>query len=350
MYKSLLLLVTFFGVSSSLLRGSKYPCHFVTDNNEWVQFTNFQQKFNKKYDSLEDMENHFNVFRSNLKDIIIHNLNQTHTYTMGINQFTDLTSDEFKETYANGLSSAFVQDMNLFGTIDCKYFSGSNVSVPSSIDWREKNAVSSVKDQGQCGSCWSFAASGAIESAWAIEYGQLYNLSEQELVDCAGIKYGSMGCNGGQIDGAFKYAINHGMCTEESYPYVSGTTLKAGSCLSCIPVVNISTCIYIRPNDQISLKVAVANGPVSVAIEADTKYFQSYSGGILTSLSCGTNLNHGVLIVGYGNDTGQDYWLVKNSWSSSWGENGYIRIARSNNTNDAGVCGIAVQPSYPVVT
>jgi C1A family cysteine protease len=105
----------------------------------------------------------------------------------------------------------------------------------------------------------------------------------------------------------------------------------------------------VKANDQVSLKGAVALQPVSVAIEADTRYFQSYSGGVLTSTSCGTNLDHGVLIVGYGKENGIDYWLVKNSWSSSWGDEGYVKIERSDSTNDIGICGIAAQPSFPIV-
>jgi cathepsin L len=158
-----------------------------------------------------------------------------------------------------------------------------------------------------------------------------------------------MGCNGGQMDGAFKYAIDNGMCTEASYPYVSGVTKTGGNCQSCSAVDHFSSCSDVKPNDQISLKGAVAQQPVSIAIEADTKYFQSYSSGVLTSTSCGQNLDHGVLIVGYGTENGIKYWLVKNSWSTSWGDQGYVKIARSDSTNDKGICGIAMQPSFPTV-
>jgi len=355
MYKTFLLLGTLlFGVSSSLLRGTTEQISteaFLTNCDEWSQFTNFQTRFGKTYNSFEEMQDRFAIFRSNLKEIINHNLNNTHTYTLGINQFTDLTAEEFKDTYINGLSSEYSQDMKLFGsTTKCGSFSGSDGSSPSSIDWRQKNAVSDVKNQGQCGSCWSFSASGAMEGAWAIRHGKLYNLSEQQLVDCAGLAYGSMGCKGGQMDGAFKYATDkEGMCDEESYPYKSGTTLKSGNCEPCKPVVQVNGCMDVSPDNQKVLKDAVAKGPVSVAIEADTKIFQLYSSGILTSTSCGTNLDHGVLIVGYGTESGQDYWIVKNSWSNTWGEEGYIRIARSDSTSDPGICGIAMQPSFPVV-
>ena len=125
--------------------------------------------------------------------------------------------------------------------------------------------------------------------------------------------------------------------------------MTAGSCRSCSAVDHFSSCSDVKANDQISLKGAVAQQPVSIAIEADTKYFQSYSSGVLTSSSCGTNLDHGVLIVGYGAENGIKYWLVKNSWSTTWGDQGYVKIARSDSTNDAGICGIAMQPSFPSV-
>ena len=157
------------------------------------------------------------------------------------------------------------------------------------------------------------------------------------------------------MDGAFQYAMNgNGMCTETQYPYTAND-IDSCSSASCIDDTfdaepTFSECWDIEPKNQADLKMAVSINPVSVAIEADTRYFQSYSGGVLTSAaSCGTNLDHGVLIVGYGSEDGEDYWLVKNSWASTWGEDGYIKIGRSDSTDDAGVCGIAMQPSFPSV-
>jgi C1A family cysteine protease len=311
---------------------------FLDEGDEWKQFTNFQDRFSKKYETIMELEERFKVFRANLRNIIIHNLDHTQNFTMGVNQFTDLTPEEFKAQYVSGLK----QEVGSFG---CKTYSSSASGAPASIDWRSKGAVTSVKDQGQCGSCWTFSSTGAVEGAWAISTGQLINLAEQELVDCAGIKYGSMGCNGGQMEGAFKYIIEHGQCSLSAYPY----TAKDGTCQKCTAVAHLSSCSDVVPNDQISLKGAVAQQPVAIAIEADTKYFQSYSSGILTSSSCGTNLDHGVLIVGYGEDNGQKFWLVKNSWGTSWGDKGYVKIARSESTNDPGICGIAMDPSFPSV-
>lgn len=304
--------------------------------NVWSDFESFIQKFEKKYESLEVLEERFAIFRENLQKIRDHN-DGIHNYTLGVNAFADLSESEFRRQYIGGY--------NAVEKATCSAFIGQGVLVPSSMDWREKNAVTPVKDQEQCGSCWAFSATGAMEGALAIKTGKLVSLSEQQLVDCSK-KYGNLGCKGGLMDNAFLYASDNGICSESDYPYVG----VGGSCLKCSSVLVVDKCNDVEPSNQVDLKEAVGlNGPVSIAIEADTRVFQLYSGGVITGTSCGTKLDHGVLIVGYGVENGIKYWLVKNSWSSGWGDNGYVKIERSDSESDAGVCGVAMQPSFPIV-
>ena len=334
------LFLTLFIVSttdSSNLKGTSIKGTTNKGTYDSKDFTLFRERFNKVY-SDEEVDSRFEIFRTNVRSIIEHNIVPNQNFTLGVNQFSDLTPEEFKALYIN---SGF-QGVNV-GSYGCKTYTSSATSAPASLDWRQKNAVTSVKDQGSCGSCWTFSSTGASEGAWAISTGKLIDLSEQQLVDCAtGVSYGSHGCNGGQMEGADKYLIANGQCDLASYPY----TAVDGKCKTCSAVAHFSSCSDVKPNDQVSLLGAVALGPVSVALSADTRYFQSYTGGILDATACYTELNHGVLIVGYGTDNGQKYWNVKNSWSSTWGEQGYIRILRSSSTNDAGICGIAMQPSF----
>jgi cathepsin L len=215
-----------------------------------------------------------------------------------------------------------------------------NVSAPrDSLDWRNSNAVTDVKDQGTCGACWSFSATGSIEGAWAIAKGTLVSLSEQQLIDCSTAQ-GNQGCNGGLMDDAFTYVEANGIGSEDSYPY---TATGPNTCQSVTTVATISSFVDVTPLNEADLLSAVNIGPVSIAIEADQPVFQYYSSGVLDSSACGTTLDHGVLIVGYGTST-EDYWIVKNSWGSSWGQSGYVYLARNKNT-----CGLAQDPSYPVV-
>lgn len=345
-----LLLLTLFSnaLGDVNLRGSSSS--YGTTNNilsvdnedfHWKEFSNFQDRFSRRYANIQELESRFSIFRENLIDILSHNSDHTQNFTMGVNQFTDLTPEEFKAQYV----SSYKSEVGSFG---CKSFSSTASGAPSSIDWRSKGVVNPVRDQGQCGSCWAFSTTSNAESVWAISSGQLLDLSEEFLVDCAsGAGYYNMGCNGGNPDSAFKYMINNGQCSEASYPYKAGTTKTAGTCQKCSSSpVHFSSCSDVLSKDQVSLKGAVAKQPVAIAIEADTRYFQSYSGGILDSAECGQNLDHAVEIVGYGTENGIDYWNVRNSWSSSWGENGYVRIKRSASTNDAGICGLAIEPSF----
>jgi len=217
----------------------------------------------------------------------------------------------------------------------------STESVPASVDWTTQGAVTPVKDQGQCGSCWAFSTTGSVEGAEFIATGTLKSFSEQQLVDCSTAQ-GNMGCNGGLMDYAFTYIESNPLELESDYPYkaVDGTCKYVTS----KGVGKVSSFVDVTPKNADQLKAAIALGPVSVAIEADRAVFQSYTSGVITSRLCGTSLDHGVLAVGYGTESGQDYFLVKNSWGSSWGDNGYVKIGTNN------VCGILQQPSYPTET
>jgi C1A family cysteine protease len=337
MFQHLFFAFSFFAICSAQYLRTRVLTDY-NDSNEWILFGDFQEKYKKRYNSLLELERRFEIFRSNLHDIFIHNSNMSHMFTLGINKFSDLTSDEFRNIYLGGYSQ------NISMGSGCGSFSSNGLNLPASIDWTTKGVVNPVRDQGQCGSCWAFATTANSESVWAIYKGQLLDLSEQYLVDCAkGFGYFNLGCNGGQPDSALKYMINNGQCYESSYPY----TAQDGTCQKCTSAgVKFSSCYDVTPNDQLSLKAAVSKQPVVIAIEADTRYFQSYSSGILTDVKCGTTLDHAVEIVGYGTDNGVKYWKVRNSWSDTWGEDGYFRIARSDSTNDIGICGLAAEPSF----
>merc|ERR1711964_898699 len=221
-------------------------------------------------------------------------------------------------------------------------------NIADSVDWVAKGAVTPVKNQGQCGSCWAFSTTGSAEGAYQIATGKLLSFSEQELVDCAG-SYGNQGCNGGLMDDGFKYLKAKGDEKEASYAY----TAKTGTCNSAkqsaadgVAAGAVTGLNDVTPQSCADLMAAVQKGPVSVAIEADQSGFQHYSSGVFSG-TCGTQLDHGVLVVGYGTDSGKDYWKVKNSWGATWGQKGYILMAKGTKGKE-GQCGIAHQPSYPV--
>ncbi|XP_031398509.1 senescence-specific cysteine protease SAG39-like [Punica granatum] len=297
-------------------------------------------KYGRMYVSDVEREKRFEIFKSNVEFIESFNREGNKTYWLGINEFADLSNEEFR-AYWNGykVSSSSRQ----YKKSPFKY--ENKTAVPSSIDWRKKEAVTPIKDQGECGCCWAFSTVAAMEGITKITTGKLIPLSVQELVDCD-TKGENRGCQGGLMDNAFEFIIqNKGLTTEAHYPYegVDGTcnTMKAAS-----RAASITSYEDVPANNESALLKAVANQPVSVAIDASGSDFQFYAGGFFTG-ECGTELNHGVTAVGYGtDDDGTKYWLVKNSWGTGWGEEGYIRMARDVDVKE-GLCGIAMRASYP---
>jgi len=289
------------------------------------------------------LDNHYFIERVNA---------QNKTYTLGHNQFSGMNTLEFSKFLAGSYGLGERYGTGVF--IEMQTNIAENLkTVPASVDWVAKGAVTPVKDQGQCGSCWSFSTSGALEGAYYIKYGTLPSFSEQQLVDCDNLSHGGRdhGCNGGLMDNAFNWiGKNGGLCTEAEYPYVSGVTKTAGDCQTGCKLVSGSKVVGhtdVSPNSDDAMMTAIAKQPVSIAIEADQREFQLYKSGVFTG-TCGTNLDHGVLVVGYGTMNGLDYYRVKNSWSTTWGADGYIYLGRGPQYNQgSGQCGILMQGSYP---
>lgn len=303
-------------------------------------------------------------------DLIIKETNAKNlTYTLGHNHFSGMNSGEFAEfmRFRNN-RELFADGASPFGLRGSSSLDVSSLELPASVDWRTKNAVTAVKNQQQCGSCWSFSSTGSLEGAYAIKYGKLVSYSEQQLVDCDNIKNGvsggNLGCSGGNMEPTLQWiGTNGGICTETDYPYFSGTTGSAGKCQKTCSKVSGSAVVKtveVAPNSDSAMMAALAQQPVSVAIEADQSSFQLYKSGVFTA-PCGTNLDHGVLLVGYGTMNGLDYYTMKNSWGSSsgsdgWGDQGYMYMGRNNDpatgkpyNQGKGQCGVLSQGVYPVL-
>ncbi|CAL5411387.1 unnamed protein product [Camellia sinensis] len=292
------------------------------------------------YQDDAEKEMRFKIFNDNVQFIESFNSAGNRPYKLSINQFADLTNEEFQAS-RNGYK--IPSHPRLSKTTPFRY---ENVTaVPTSMDWRKKGAVTPIKDQGQCGSCWAFSTIAATEGITQLTTGKLISLSEQELVDCD--RSGKdAGCEGGYMEGGFAFIVqNKGIATETIYPY-SATDGTCNTKKEASHAAKISGYENVPANSESALLKAVANQPISVSIDAGGASFQFYSNGIFTG-DCGTDLDHGVTAVGYGTTAdGTKYWLVKNSWGTSWGEEGYIRMQR-NVAAKEGLCGIAMDSSYP---
>ncbi|KAK1261648.1 Cysteine proteinase 1 [Acorus gramineus] len=312
----------------------------VDDLNVEAHFTSFLTRFGKQYATEEERLHRLSVFKANLRRARRHQeLDPTAVH--GVTQFSDLTPREFHRKYL-GLRKrrtphpfASTNKAPILPTED----------LPADFDWRDHGAVTPVKNQGSCGSCWSFSASGALEGANFLSTGELVSLSEQQLVDCDHVcdptepRSCDAGCNGGLMTNAFEYLVESGgLEREEDYPYTGSN----GKCKFDKTKIAASVSNYSDigvDEDQIAANL-VKHGPLAVGINA--VFMQTYIGGVSCPYICGRHLDHGVLLVGYGSEgyspirlKNKPYWIIKNSWGESWGENGYYKICRGRN-----VCGV----------
>lgn len=297
--------------------------------DDHFRFMNYIGEFGKNYATVEEYE--FRMANWLVKDIEIAEHNMTNSsFSLGHNHMSDWSQFEFSKILTH----------KPMPEEDKQYVDLPEVQMNGGVDWRSHNAVTPVKDQGQCGSCWSFSSTGALEGAHSIKTGKLLSFAEQQLVDCSTANYG---CNGGWQYKAFKYFESHDAILESNYKY----TAKDGTCQYSSKSktnVEVSTYANVRADNVDQMKAAVAKQPLSVSIEADKSVFQSYSSGIFNSSKCGTSLDHAVLVVGYGSSGSTEYWIMKNSWGKSWGESGYMRMEIESGK---GVCGVQMEPLYP---
>ncbi|PSS16062.1 Actinidain like [Actinidia chinensis var. chinensis] len=333
--------------STLLILSSAFDASIITYAEKWAQRTNdkviamFESwliRHGKSYNALGEKERRFEIFKENLRFVDEHNADMNRSYRVGLNQFADLTDEEYRSMYLGTKISPRRTN------VSDRYKPQVGDQLPDSIDWREKGAVVDIKNQGDCGSCWAFSSIAAVEGINQIVTGNLISLSEQELVDCQR-NYPNDGCNGGTASGAYEFIIdNGGINTEENYPYEE----RDGQCnqdKENEKYVTIDDYEDVPPSSERTLQKAVAGQPVTVAIASDSSAFKLYESGVFTG-SCGPSIDHGVTIVGYGTENGMDYWIVKNSWGTTWGENGYIKMQR--NVGGDGKCFIANMPNYPV--
>jgi cathepsin L len=313
-----------------------FRASFIAVAGAATTWEEFKQEFGRAYNGDEEQHRE-QVFNFNVAYINAENA-KGHSHILGVGPFADLTSDEFKALPIRGYTASDLP------VLDVHVDNGE--AVADRLDWTEQGVVTAVKDQGQCGSCWAFSTTGALESGLKLHRGDLVELSEQQLVDCAG--FPNMGCNGGNMGFALRFAKDHDFCTEGSYKYeAKGGSCRSSSCTVGMTSGTVTGVKSVAPRignaKDSDLKSALAVQPLSIAIEADQDIFQHYKSGTITG-NCGTSTDHGVLLVGYGTDSaGNDYWKVKNSWGSSWGSNGYVNLVQGKNQ-----CGINSGPNYPL--
>lgn len=318
-----------------------------------TSFEEWMMDHEREYEHEEEKENRFAIYRDNMIYAQLANKKaeeEGSSLRLGATPFADHTVEEFNAMY-KGYVRNEPRKWGVYGEDERLEEDGDEAKLPKSWDWREHNAVTPVHNQGQCGSCWAFSATQAIEGVWAIHTNQLVSLSEEEIVQCN--QEDDHGCMGGFMQHAFEWVEkNGGLDTLKDYPYTSGTGMT-GSCNATKEttrkVAKIGGYKNVKPKSSAALKHAVHKQPVSIAIDAAGQDFMLYTSGVLKSTTCGETLDHGVLVVGYDVDesSGEHFWIVKNSWSSQWGEKGYVRMFMEHGKEVSGTCGMYLDASYP---
>lgn len=327
----------------------------ISDERVVELFQRWKAKHKKVYKHAEEAEKRLENFKRNLRYVVERNTEGKRSgddkrHGVGLNKFADLSNEEFKQLYVSKVKKSVNQKWRAKreSLRTSKRKGVESCEAPASLDWRNYGIVTGVKDQGECGSCWAFSSTGAMEGINALKTGDLISLSEQELVDCDTT---NDGCDGGYMDYAFEWVINNGgIASEEDYPYTSVNGV-GGVCNvteeEYDKAVSIDGYVDVYPSDE-ALLCSVVQQPISVGMDGSALDFQLYTSGIYDG-SCSDNpddIDHAVLIVGYGSEGGEDYWIVKNSWGTDWGVEGYFLIRR-NTDLPFGVCAINAMASYP---